>query len=65
MMTSKVAAMKRIADDTAISGASSFPTFMRDNMKAWEREGLVSVSWHSFQATLTDKGKALAKKAMA
>jgi len=64
MVSTKVAAMKRIANDTASHGASGFPNFMRDNMKAWEREGLIKVDWHAFTATLTDKGRALARKAM-
>jgi hypothetical protein len=50
----KVSAMKRIADD---GGTSSFPNFMRENMKIWEREGLVTVDWRAFTATLTDKGR--------
>lgn len=65
MVSTKVAAMKRIKDDTAARGSSAFPRFMRDNMKAWEREGLVKVDWHTCEATLTDKGKSLAKKAIA
>lgn len=66
MMHSKVAAMKRIADDTERCGGSDFPRFMESNMKQWEREGLVKITYDSigYRATITEKGRELAKKAM-
>lgn len=67
MLGSKVHAMVRIARDTDVSGAASFPSFMKDNMRQWEREGLVVVSVNQsggFTARITEAGRKLAKKAI-
>ena len=68
-MSSKIAAMVKIRDATDASGGAKFPPFMLQNMKAWEREGLIELHHGnapgSYIARITDKGRALAKKAMA
>lgn len=68
MIGSKVAAMAKIRDATDASGGAKFPNFMLSNMKAWEREGLVELHLMNGPqpiARITEKGRALAKKAMA
>lgn len=62
---SKVEAMKRIADETDHGGGTRFPPFMRENMRYWEQEGLVTVNYRDGIARITDKGRKLAKKSMA
>ena len=68
-MSSKVAAMVKIRDATDASGGAKFPPFMLQNMKGWEREGLIELHHGNapriFIARITEKGRALAKKAMA
>lgn len=65
MFGSKIAAMKRIADETDQVGSSKFPLFMLENMRDWERQGFVTVDHDAGTAKITDKGRALAKTAMA
>lgn len=67
MISSKVAAMARIRDMTDSSGGATFPIFMMSNMKAWEREGLIELHQMTDKiiARITEKGRTLAKKAMA
>ncbi len=63
----KIQAMVRITDETDRLGGSSFPTFMYENMRGWEREGLIKIERNDRTgsiAKITDKGRALAKKAM-
>ena len=64
MFGTKVAAMKRIAEETDSKGSASFPTFMLENMRGWQREGLIEIVNHGTAAKITDKGRQLAKKAM-
>ena len=68
-MSQKIAAMVKIRDATDNSGGATFPTFMLQNMKGWEREGLVEIHHGNdpgrMIARITDKGRKLAKKAMA
>ena len=68
MIGSKVAAMEKIRNATDTSGGATFPSFMLSNMKAWEREGLVELHHGNeagkYIARITEKGRALAKKAM-
>ena len=66
MIGSKVEVMKRIRDATDSSGGAKFPTFMLSNMRAWEREGLIELHQNTSGAVarITEKGRALAKKAM-
>ncbi len=65
---SKTAAMAKIRDATDASGGAKFPTYMLQNMKAWEREGLIELHHGNVQgqliARITDKGRNMAKKAM-
>lgn len=67
-MYGKVQAMVRIRDATDASGGAKFPDFMKANMKAWEKEGLIELHHGNAAgqliARITDKGRALAKKAM-
>lgn len=64
-MSSKIAAIAKIRDATDTSGGAKFPTFMLQNMKGWEREGLIELHHGNSQgeliARITDKGRALAK----
>lgn len=64
MINTKQAAMKRIADDTDRFGSSDFPLFMMENMRRWEREGLVkvTVSQDGNRASITESGRKLANK---
>jgi len=68
-VSSKVAAMVKIRDATDASGGAKFPPFMLQNMKGWEREGLIELHHGNapriFIARITEKGRALAKNAMA
>lgn len=64
MFRSKVAAMKRIAEETDQYTGAKFPLFMNQTMKTWEREGLITVDYNNRVAKITDKGRQLAKKAM-
>ncbi len=68
-MSSKVAVMVKIRDATDASGGAKFPPFMLQNMKGWEREGLIELHHGNvhgtFIARITEKGRALAKKAIA
>lgn len=63
-MSSKVAAMERIARETDGSGGSPFPRFMLENMRAWEREGLITIIGDDGDklAVITAAGRKLAKK---
>lgn len=64
-MGSKVEAMRRIAAETDRLGGAAFPIFMLENMRSWEREGLISVSGgrdRGFVARITEAGRKLAKK---
>lgn len=68
MIESKVAAMKKIQDATDASGGAKFPAYMMSNMRQWEREGLIElhvVGANTPCARIMEKGRALAKKAMA
>lgn len=71
MLGSKVEAMKRITRETDALGGCSFPLMMLPNMKDWQRDGLVTLDKKNGRdeypnvAKITDKGRALAKKAMA
>jgi len=60
MFGTKVAAMKRIAEETDSKGSASFPTFMLENMRGWQREGLIEIVNHGTAAKITDKGRQLA-----
>lgn len=67
MFGTKIQAMVRIADETDRLGGAKFPTFMYKNMQGWEREGLIKIERNDRTgsvAKITDKGHALAKKAM-
>ena len=68
-MSSKVAVMVKISNATDTSGGAIFPKFMLQNMKGWEREGLIEIHHGnvpgSYIARITNKGRALAKKTMA
>ena len=70
MLGSKMEAMKRIARETDSRGGCFFPTMMLENMKNWQRDGLVTLEkqlgtdTYPNIAKITDKGRALAKKAM-
>jgi hypothetical protein len=65
-MAMKIAAMKRIAEETDKFGFCLFPRFMLENAKGWEKEGLVSVVQRTdgLSVKITAKGRCLAKKAM-
>jgi len=69
MSSSKIAAMVKIRDATDNSGGATFPLFMLDNMKHWEREGLIELHRGNTSgqiiARITQKGRNLAKKQMA
>lgn len=69
MIGSKVAAMKKIADATDASGGATFPKILFPGMRGWEREGLIELHVMNNPdlpiARITEKGRALAKKAMA
>lgn len=62
-MTSKIAAMARITKDTDQNGCAVFPSYMREKMHEWDREGLIEI-FGVDKAKITDKGRELAKKAM-
>lgn len=66
MIGSKIAAMKRVASDTDKNGLSAFPRFMMENMKQWQREGLVKLRLDATgnYAEITAAGRKLASKAM-
>lgn len=67
MLGQKVEAMKKIRDATDASGGAKFPTYMMENMRRWEREGLIELHVMGADtkvARITEKGRALAKKAM-
>lgn len=57
-------AMQRIRDATDRSGAAKFPSYMKDNMRRWEREGLVElhiVGANIPVARITEKGRRYAE----
>lgn len=56
-------AMQRIRDATDASGGAKFPSFMLDNMKRWERQGMLEL--HRMDgglivARITEKGRRVA-----
>lgn len=62
----KIAAMQKIAKDTERNGLSAFPRYMMENMRQWEREGLVKIRIDATgnYAEITAAGRKLASKAM-
>jgi hypothetical protein len=49
--------MIRIARETDAHGHSYFPGFMLENMKQWEREGLITIE--ESHAKITEAGRRL------
>jgi len=67
-MFTKVAAMQRITESTDRRGLSVYPSYMNEAMEGWAREGLITLGRTGdgiTYAKITDKGRKLAKKAMA
>lgn len=63
-MNIKKEAIRKIRDATDRNGGTSFPPFMMDNMKQWEREGLVEIDLTGSglsNVTITQKGRKYAE----
>jgi hypothetical protein len=59
-MSIKKVVMRKIRDATDNIGGAKFPVYMRDNMRKWEREGLIElhiVGADTPCARITDKGR--------
>lgn len=58
----KKQAMQKVRDATDASGGAKFPTYMLENMKQWEKEGLLELhdNGNVTVARITDKGRKFA-----
>lgn len=57
--------MQKIRDATDRSGGAKFPSFMKGNMKRWEREGLIELHLIGAGipcARITEKGRQYADR---